>query len=116
MNNFNSLIQTIESIDAVVLEHCKTGDYFRAFNMLQAKILRSVYENYLRSHVKDADFGEIKTDSEIIMIFIDNYPSAIKLLGDVLCKKIPNEKVIRHSMNDVDVWATKLFYMMKEND
>lgn len=111
------LIEVLENIDAqVIVEHCKTGRYFGPFNMLQVKILKSMYIDYLKDRVEGFTGNSISNDSELVMAYFDNLPTSLRLLGDVLCKYIPDEKVLKHTGTDIKRWAKELFNLLKKND
>jgi hypothetical protein len=114
--NFDLYLDMLENVNATILEHCKTGSYFGPYNMLQVKILMSLYNNFLRGNVEGYDHGVINDPSQVIMMFVEIDSDVFRLVGDVLCKNIPNEKTINYTQNDVDRWAHDLFKMMKVND
>lgn len=97
-------------------EHCKKGEYFKAFNYLQVKILRALYENHLKDRVEG--FGDfiITSNSELLMMFFENLPTALSLLGDVMCPHIPDEKTLKHSTNDVNAWGEDLYNLLKNHE
>ena len=97
-------------------EHCKTKEYFAPFNTLQIKILRSLYDNILRKTIPEYADLEILNDDKLLMFYYQEMIIALRLLGDVLCKQIPNERVMKYSQNDVDRWAEKLYSMMESKN
>ena len=68
-----------------ITEHCKKGEYFKAFNYLQVKILKALYENHLKDRVEGFGDFNIASNSELLMMIFENLPSALSLLGDVMC-------------------------------
>ena len=83
--------------------------------MLQVKILKALYYNHLKDKVEGFGDEVISSDQDIVYMYFDNLPDSLKLLGDVLCKHIPNEKTLRYSQNDVNMWAGQLLELLKKN-
>jgi len=57
----------------------------------------------------------ITSDSDLIMMYFEKLPDTLKLLGDVLCKYIPDEKTLSYSGNDIDRWTSELFGLLKKS-
>jgi len=114
MHSFEAMVDILEEENAtIVCEHCKEGVYFRPFNMLQIDILADLYRKHLENVV--SGFEDIETKSNLIAAYFDNLPKALYILGDILCKRIPNSKVLVHTKSDVDKWSEKLFDMLVKN-
>jgi hypothetical protein len=103
----------METFKQYFTEHCKTGEYFGPFNVLQKDILRTLYFDHLKDRVERFDGEHITDDSSLIMTYIDMLPGIFPILGDKLCKHIPDEKTIDHTEGDVKKWADALFRVIK---
>ena len=115
MNKFDLLITKLGMENScIVIEHCKVAPYFKPFNLLQLKILKTLYYKYLKDKVTGFDNENITSDSDIFMMFFDKLPEALHLLGDVMCKHIPDEKTIRYKGSDVKNWATELYTLLNK--
>lgn len=97
-------------------EHCKMGPYFKPFNILQTKILKSLYLRHLAGRVPIFSKRNITTMSELMLTYYEKYPDILKILGNVICKLIPNEKTLDYTTNDVDKWADELYSMVKTGE
>lgn len=97
-------------------EHCKRGEYFKPFNLLQIKILRSLYDNFLVPNEPEFSDLNVDTDEQLVNMYFDRRYDALSLLGDVLCKYIPDEKTVNHTKNDVDRWASQLYKLIRTTD
>jgi len=97
------------------MEHCKTGEYFGPFTQLQTKILKSMYNNILSKQEKYMYFN-VYDDNTVINFYFSELPIVFQLLGDVLCKTIPDFKTMTHSQDDVDAWARTLYKMWRKNE
>ena len=97
-------------------EHCKVGKYFKPFNILQTKILKTLYLKYLNGKVENFNKRNITTMSELMMAYFENIPDVLNLLGSILCRQISDEKTLNYSDKDVDFWAYDLYNMLKRNN
>jgi len=97
-------------------EHCKTGKYFGPFNMLQIKILDRLYYNHLKDKVDGFGDENILSNSDLITMFFNKLPDALTVLGGVLCRRIPDEKTLRYTGTDLNVWALELFELLRNKN
>ena len=105
----------MQTFKEYLIEHCKTGKYFMPFNKLQLEILRELYNTYLVGKIEGFDKNSYG-NTELFMLYYDKLPMALKILGDILCKYIPNEKTLIHTGYDVKRWAKKLFELLRKNE
>ncbi len=111
MKEFDILIKELETYDAVILEHCKVGTYYGAFNILQKEILRTFYENHLRK-LPAYNFGDLD-NTPLMMMLYNKLQFIMKYVGEELCKRIPDEKTLNYTESDLDNWAKELYKIFK---
>ena len=108
MDNFDKLINEFYNNPEYVLEHCKRGEFFVPYNILQIKILSVMYNKYLRGKTQPP----INNLDDIINLFVERMPSIFEVLGDKLCYTIPNYKTKNYTEEDLNRWAKQLISMI----
>ena len=96
MNTLKQYIDDLKIID----EHCKVGDMYNPFNILQAHIFLKLYE--LIYGIDDIS----RTEKLMRIITKTNAPD---ILGGEMCRRISDDKVLAHTDDDIKMWAQELF-------
>lgn len=93
------------SFKEYIVEHCKTGALFNPFNKLETDVFLALYDKLYP--------GEENIRPGLKIMRIMRHTTAGQILGDVMCKKISNERVVNYSQQDVDIWAEELAQRIK---